>query len=90
MNEKLSISLPSELVALIKEQVESGRYASTSDMLQQAVEAFIGQDQRDSELDLEFMRMRTRQSLEDPRPSVPLKEGMVRLRMRLANLYNND
>ena len=72
MNEKLSISLPSELVALIKEQVESGRYASTSDMLQQAVEAFIGQDQRDSELDLEFMRMRRRKSFDDHRPSVPL------------------
>ena len=37
MNAQLSITLPAEMVAVIKQQVEAGRYASTSDMLRAAM-----------------------------------------------------
>ena len=37
MNEKLSITLPSEMVMAIKSRVESGDYASTSEVFRAAV-----------------------------------------------------
>ena len=37
MAEKLSITLPAEMVSIIKARVQSGSYASTSEVLREAV-----------------------------------------------------
>lgn len=78
MNEKLSITLPAEIVAVIKEQVESGRYASTSDMLQDAMAAWM----RDEEA-LASIKAKIQASLDDPRPSIPIDEAFSRLHARI-------
>lgn len=89
MNEKLSITLPAELVATINEEVASGRYASPSDLLQQAVESLIREDEGFVEPDLDHMRARIKQSLEDPRPSVSLEETRKHMDDFIDRLYHS-
>jgi antitoxin ParD1/3/4 len=78
MNEKLSITLPAELVAVIKEQVASGRFASTSDVLEDAMAVWM----RDEKA-LKVVRAKIEASLEDPRLSIPIDEAFDKLHQRI-------
>ncbi|KQY31907.1 hypothetical protein [Rhizobium sp. Root483D2] len=55
MNEKLSITLPAELVEIINDRVDAGLYASSSDVLEAAMVS---------------IRARVKASLDDPRPNI--------------------
>ena len=44
MNEKLSITLPSEMVAAIKSRVDAGAYASTSEVLRAAMRVWLREE----------------------------------------------
>jgi putative addiction module CopG family antidote len=85
MNEKLSISLPAEMVAEINLQVEAGRYASPSEMMQHAMQALAREHEERSERIAE-MRASIAKSLADPRPPLTGEEVSARLdeRMRRA------
>ena len=78
MSEKLSITLPAEMVAVIKKQVDTGRYASTSEVLRQAMRAWIRDEEEHAER-LRAIRARIARSLNDPRPSVSLEDTIDRL-----------
>jgi antitoxin ParD1/3/4 len=76
--EKISITLTSDMLRTIRESVEAGEYASTSEALRDAVRAWQRQRSEDKER-LTAIRTRVRRSLEDPRPSVPLDEAFDRI-----------
>jgi antitoxin ParD1/3/4 len=56
----ISISLPPELVGLLKAKVETGRYSSTSEVVREALRLLERLDQREAD-----ERARLRQAWED-------------------------
>lgn len=88
MSEKLSITLPPEMVAAIKERVNSGRYASTSEVLREAMRSWLRDEEEHSER-LTAIKARIKRSLDDPRPSVPLDEAFGRVTDRTERLLRD-
>jgi antitoxin ParD1/3/4 len=76
--EKLSITLPADMVSIIKAEVETGRYASTSEVLREAMRMWMRQEEVHLER-LQAIRGRLKNSLDDPRPSLPAEEAFARL-----------
>lgn len=69
MNEKLSISLPSEMVAAIKSRVDAGAYASTSEVLRATVRVWLREEEEYQER-IATIRQKVKASLDDPRPNL--------------------
>ena len=82
MAEKLSITLPSEMVSIIKERVREGTYASTSEVLREAVRTWLRQE-NEYEARMESIKARINRSLDDPRPNLSGKQ----VRENLDALY---
>jgi antitoxin ParD1/3/4 len=78
MAEKLSITLPPEMVRTIKDKVESGGYASTSEVIREAIRVWQRHEEEYEER-LAAIRARVQRSLSDARPDVPLAEAFDRL-----------
>ena len=76
--EKISITMTPDMLRAIRESVEAGEYASTSEALRDAVRVWQRQRIEDAER-LTAIRTRVRRSLDDPRPSVPLDEAFGRI-----------
>jgi len=83
MAEKLSITLPADMVVLIKDQVAAGRYASTSEVLREAMRTWMRQEEEHGER-MKAIKARIAASLDDPRPSVPIDEAFTRIRASLS------
>lgn len=77
--EKISITLTPEMVRAIRESVQSGEYASTSEALRDAVRMWQRRREEDAER-LLAIRGRIRRSLDDPRPDLDEDEVDGRLR----------
>ena len=73
MNEKLSISLPSEMVAAIKARVDAGSYASTSEVLRAAVRVWL-REEEEYQQRIAAIRQRVKTSLDDPRPDLSMQD----------------
>lgn len=71
--EKISITMTPEQLRAVRESVEAGEYASTSEVMRDAVRLWQRQRQEDTER-LNVIRARIRRSLDDPRPSLSLEE----------------
>lgn len=67
--EKISITLPPDMLRLLRDSVAAGEYASTSEALRDAVRTWHRQRLEDAER-LTALRARVRRSLDDPRPSL--------------------
>lgn len=80
--EKLSITLPPEMVTAIKTRVEAGSYASTSEVLREAMRLWLRQEEEHEER-IAAIRARVQQSLTDSRPNLSSAE----MRDRLDALY---
>ncbi|AVA20794.1 ribbon-helix-helix domain-containing protein [Rhizobium sp. LEGMi198b] len=78
MNEKLSISLPSEMVAAIKSRVDAGVYASTSEVLRAAVRVWL-REEEEYQQRIAAIRHRVEASLDDPRSNLSGHEVKQRL-----------
>jgi antitoxin ParD1/3/4 len=76
--EKISITMTPDMLRAIRESVEAGEYASTSEALRDAVRVWQRQRMEDAER-LTATRTRVRRSLDDPRPSIPLDEAFDRI-----------
>jgi antitoxin ParD1/3/4 len=63
--EKLSITLPSSLARLVREKVETGAYASNSEVIREALRNW--QDRQDQEV-LALIRKEIDEAINDPRP----------------------
>lgn len=81
--EKLSITLPSEMVSAIKERVHAGDYASTSEVLREAMRSWIRQEEEHSER-MKAIKARVKASLDDTRPALPVDEVRRRLKLFYA------
>ncbi|TGD98633.1 ribbon-helix-helix domain-containing protein [Methylobacterium nonmethylotrophicum] len=71
--EKISITMTSEQLRAVRESVAAGEYASTSEVLRDAVRLWQRQRQEDAER-LNAIRARIRRSLDDPRPDLTGEE----------------
>lgn len=78
MAEKLSITLPAEMVSAINGQVKEGRFASVSEVLREAVRTWMRQEEEHAER-MASIRSRIDRSLADPRPRVSLDDAFERL-----------
>ena len=76
--EKLSITLPDELARLVRDKVESGNYASNSEVIREALRLFKEQETL-KEQKLEWLRSELKKSLDDPRPSIDAADTFARL-----------
>ena len=76
--EKISITLPPDMLRLIREAVDGGEYASTSEALRDAVRTWHRQRLEDAER-LAALRARAQASLADPAPSLTEEEADARL-----------
>ncbi|WP_116654952.1 type II toxin-antitoxin system ParD family antitoxin [Pelagibacterium sediminicola] len=76
--EKISITLTPEMARSIREDVEKGRYASTSEAIRDALRLWQ-QKKEEHEARLESIRQRVEASINDPRPDVPREEVSRRM-----------
>src|SRR5579864_7991373 len=76
--EKISITMTPDMLRAIRESVEAGEYASTSEALRDAVRVWQRHRLEDAAR-LTAIRARVRRSLDDRRPSIPLDEAFDRI-----------
>lgn len=67
-------------------RLTSGAYSSASEVLRAALRAL---DREEAALD-EILRVRVREALDDPRPSIPAEEVFARLRAHHAEKVKSD
>ncbi|MFJ7436305.1 type II toxin-antitoxin system ParD family antitoxin [Methylorubrum thiocyanatum] len=77
--EKISITMTPEQLRAVRESVAAGEYASTSEVLRDAVRLWQRQRQEDSER-LNVIRGRIRRSLDDPRSDLTGEEVRAHIR----------
>lgn len=76
--EKVSVTMTSEQMQVIRESVQSGEFATTSEAMRDAVRVWQRQRIEDAER-LEAVRARIRRSIDDPRPSLSADEAEAEL-----------
>lgn len=71
--EKISITMTPEMMRVIRESVEAGEYASTSEAMRDAVRVWQ-RDRAEHKERLASIKARIRRSLDDPRPDLSSEE----------------
>ena len=80
--ERLSITLPAEMAASLRQTVEGGQYASTSEVIREALREW--RHRRDQELrDLEALRQAVKIG-DESGPGIPAEEVFAELRDLIA------
>ena len=80
--ERLSITLPAEMAASLRQTVEGGQYASTSEVIREALREW--RHRRDQELrDLEALRQAVKIG-DESGPGIPAEEVFADLRVLIA------
>ena len=77
--EKISITLTPEMNRLIKQRVAAGDFASSSELIREALRVWQKREEEHRER-LASIRTRIQKSLDDPRPSIPAEEVFERLK----------
>jgi antitoxin ParD1/3/4 len=85
MAEKLSITLPEDMVGTIKGVVASGAYASTSEVLREAMRLWLKREEEHTER-MNAIRARIHKSVSDPRSHLTGKD----IRQNLDALYGRN
>ena len=83
--EKISIALPAEMVAVVRHAVETGEYASSSEVVRDALRDWT-QKRSMRQQGLDELRQVWRQAMEDKSPGVPVKEVLNRLERKYRDL----
>ena len=76
--EKISIALPPEMVSLVRQAVETGEYASSSEVVRDALRDW-SHKRTLRQQGIEELRRVWQQALEDKSPGVPADEVLERL-----------
>ncbi len=86
--EKLSIALPPEMAALVREAVEGGEYASSSEVIRDALRAWKRKRllQRQG---LGELRALWQEALNDPRSGVAADEALDRLERKYQSMVDD-
>jgi len=80
--ERISITLPAEMAATLRQSVENGQYASTSEIIREALREWSRR--RDQELsDLQALREAVKIG-DESGPSIPAAEVFIELRQMIA------
>ena len=79
--EKISIALPPEMVALLRQAVDTGEYASSSEVVRDALRDWT-QKRNLRQQGVEELRQVWQQAIEDRRPGVPVEDVLDRLERR--------
>lgn len=82
--EKVSVTMAREQMQAIRESVEAGEFATTSEAMRDAVRVWQRQRLEDAER-LAAIRARVRRSLDDPRPSLTADEAEVEMAHFMEN-----
>ena len=83
--EKISIALPPEMVAVLRQAVETGEYASSSEVVRDALRDWT-QKRSLRQQGIDELRQVWRQAMEDKTPGVPIKEVLDRLELKYRAL----
>ena len=82
--EKISIALPHDMVGMMREAVESGEYATTSDVIREALRDWKTK-RRVAMIELDELRQLVREGIESG-PSIPAEQMFDRLQKKYAAL----
>lgn len=83
--EKISIALPTEMVAVVRQAVETGEYASSSEVVRDALRDWT-QKRSLRQQGIDELRQVWRQAMEDKTPGVPVNEVLDRLERKYQKL----
>lgn len=89
--EKISITLPPDMLNSIKEKVQTGSYGSTSEVIREAMRLWQKQEE-EYQVRLSLIRDRLDRSANSG-PAVPLDEAfeqIVKLHQQRMNMENNE
>src|SRR5215207_10619831 len=84
--ETISVTLPAEIVRAIRDAVETGAYSSADAVVEDAL--LLQEDETETPEFAAYMREKIKESLQNPRPSVPIEEAFERLRRRHEERVN--
>lgn len=84
--EKISIALPAEMVAALRQAVETGEYASSSEVVRDALRDWTQKRSRRQHQGIEDLRQAWQQAMEDKSPGVPVKGVLNRLERKYRAL----
>ena len=79
--EKISIALPAEMAAVVRQAVEVGEYSSNSEVIREALRDW-NHKRALRRQEVEELRRMWQQALEDKRPGVPVDDVLDRLEKR--------
>jgi antitoxin ParD1/3/4 len=82
---KISIALPPEMVAVVRQAVETGEYASSSEVVRDALRDWT-QKRRLRQQGIDELRQVWRQAMEDKTPGVPVDDVLDRLERKYQTL----
>ena len=85
--EKISIALPPEMVAIVRQAVETGEYASSSEVVRDALRDWT-QKRSLRQQGIDELRQVWRQAMKDKTPGVPVKRVLDRLERKYRALAN--
>jgi antitoxin ParD1/3/4 len=82
--EKVSVTMAREQMQALRESVEAGEFATTSEAMRDAVRVWQRQRLENAER-LEAIRGRVRRSLDDPRPSLTAEDAEAEMARFIEN-----
>ncbi len=83
--EKISIALPPEMVAIVREAVEAGEYASSSEVVRDALRDWT-QKRELRQRDLDALRRAWQEAIENPGNIADAEEVLDRLKKKYRNI----
>jgi antitoxin ParD1/3/4 len=86
--EKISIALPPEMVSIVRHAVETGEYASSSEVVRDALRDWT-QKRSLRQQGIDELRQVWRQALQDDAPNVSAEDVLDRLERKYQSLRRN-
>jgi len=86
--EKISVALPPEMVSLVRQAVEIGEYASSSEVVRDALRDWT-QKRNLRQQGIDELRQVWRQALQDNAPNVSAEDVLDRLERKYRSLRRN-
>jgi antitoxin ParD1/3/4 len=87
--EKISIALPPEMVAQVRKAVETGEYASSSEVVRDALRDWT-QKRQSRQNGVAELRQLWQQAREDKTPGVPAEEVLDRLERKYQAMVESN
>lgn len=87
--EKISIALPPEMTALVREAVDTGEYASSSEVIREALRDWKRKRALQSQ-GVGELRALWQQALDDPRPGAAAEEVLERLERKYQTMVDGS